>query len=229
MTPSIGAELPELTSYEPCFAQELEWIMMEALRRVSRREGSFYLRLTTKPVDQQLFPHVADANQREQLRRRVLAGAYRLRDCRDSAGYAPGQNVVHLFACGAMVPEAMAAHDALREEGVFVNVFNVTGPGPLYGSFQRTADARVRGAALTGNVLDELVPPAERAAPVVTLTDAHPHSLAWIGGALGTRVWPLGVVGFGQSGGMSDVYREYRIDSQSVMAACRAAAAETRA
>ena len=48
MTPSIGVELPELLAYEPCFAQELEWIMMDALERIRRRENSTYLRLTSR-------------------------------------------------------------------------------------------------------------------------------------------------------------------------------------
>jgi pyruvate dehydrogenase E1 component len=219
-TPSIGAEMPELTAYEPAFAQELEWIMMDAFRRILRRESSTYLRLTTKPVNQELFPAPATSGERERLRRYVLAGAYRLRDCRALSGYSPGHNVVHLFASGAIAPEALAAHDRLRERGVFVNVFNVTGPGPLYANFQRASLAAVTGTAADNSHLDELVPTNERLAPVVTAIDAHPHSLAWIGGALGARVWPLGVIEFGQSGSLQDVYQSYQIDSDAIAAAC---------
>jgi pyruvate dehydrogenase E1 component len=224
MTPSIGAEFPELVSYEPCFAQELEWIMMDALGRLKQRHSSTYVRLTTKRVDQELFPDVSDSHQRESFRRRVLAGAYRLRDCRQMAGYEPGRNVVHLFASGAMVPEALAAIEPLKESGIFVNVFNVTGPGPLFTQFQRAA---VQEDARESNLFDELVPPAERSSPVVTVCDAHPHSLAWIGSALGSRVWPLGVVKFGQSGSLGEVYRSHHIDTDSIIAACRAAAEST--
>ena len=220
MTPSIGVEFPELISYEPCFAQELEWILLDALRRVQRRHSSTYVRLTTKRVDQDLFPDISDSQQREVLRRGVLAGAYRLRDGRQLAGYQPGRNVVHLFVCGAMVPEAMAAIDPLQEKGVFANVFNVTGPGPLFTQFQ---DATVHEDGTAENLFDELVPPADRSCPVVTVCDAHPHSLSWIGGALGTRVWPLGVVKFGQSGSLSEVYRPHQIDTASIVAACLAA------
>ena len=35
-----------------------------------------------------------------------------------------------------------------------------------------------------------------------------------------TRVLPLGVTGFGQSGTPDDLYREYEIDVESIMAAC---------
>lgn len=222
LTPSIGTEMPELIAYEPCFAQELDWIMMDALRRVSRRESSTYLRLTTKQVDQNLFPRPPDAEQRQRLRRQVLAGAYRLRDCRGLDGYSPGENVVQLFAAGAMVPEALAACEMLQGQGIFANVFNVTGPGPLFDSYQRACSVN-EGENAETHVVAQLVPPAERAAPVVTLVDGHPHSLAWIGSALGIRVWPLGVVGFGQSGGLRDVYQAYRIDPESVAATCRTA------
>ncbi len=225
LTASIGAECPELAAYEPCFAQELEWIMLESLRRVVERDRSTYLRLTTKRVDQSLFPQTADSQQREALRRQVLAGAYRLRDCRDDPAYDPGGNVVHLFACGAMIPEALAAQSELRDEGLLVNVFNVTGPGPLYADFQRSTVTDRQGDAGPTALLDELVHATEQAAPVVTVVDAHPHSLAWIGSALGTRVWPLGVTKFGQSGSLRDIYREFHIDSKGIAAACRAACA----
>jgi pyruvate dehydrogenase E1 component len=119
-----------------------------------------------------------------------------------------------------MAPEAISEHDLLRERGVFVNVFNVTGPGPLYANFQRASLAAVTGSAVDKSHLDELVPINERLAPVVTVIDAHPHSLAWIGGALGVRVWSLGVIEFGQSGSLQDVYQSYKIDSDAIVAAC---------
>ena len=51
--------------------------------------------------------------------------------------------------------------------------------------------------------------------------DGHPHSLAWIGGALKTPTLPLGVTDFGQSGTRAELCREYGIiDSQSIVAAC---------
>jgi pyruvate dehydrogenase E1 component len=229
MTSSIGTELPELDVYEPCFAQELEWIMLEALARLQRRERSTYLRLTTKPVEQQLFRLPASDAEQEQLRQQVLAGAYCLRTGRSENGYQPGTNVVHLFASGAMVPEALAAQERLRQDGLFANVLNITGPGPLYHSFQHAVQRRIEGNPVRGTLLESLVPLAERVAPIVTVVDAHPHSLAWIGSALGARLWALGVDGFGQSGSVPELYREHRIDAASIAAACRAAVQYTAA
>ena len=40
-----------------------------------------------------------------------------------------------------------------------------------------------------------------------------------MGSALGSKVVPLGVTGFGQSGSLGDIYREYGIDSASIVSA----------
>jgi len=229
LTASIGAEMPELLSYEPCFEQELEWIMLDALQRVARRHSSTYLRLTTKRVDQSLLPVPEDSTQREALRQRVLRGAYRLADARSNPEYIPGKNVVHVFSCGAMIPEALAARQILEADGLCVNVFNVTGPGPLYSDYQRTTSAAMNGTdEAPTSLLEELIPPEERGAPAVTVVDAHPHSLAWIGSALGIRVWPLGVRQFGQSGDLRQVYKAFGIDADSIAAAARKAVRSSR-
>ncbi len=38
ITPSIGSELPGLRFYEPCFALETEWILLDAIRGTCDRE-----------------------------------------------------------------------------------------------------------------------------------------------------------------------------------------------
>lgn len=226
LTPSIGTELPEIDFYEPCFGQELEWVLMDALEKVRRRERSTYLRLTTKPVDQDLFTLPDDPAEQEDLRRQVLQGVYRMVDARNEGDYRPGENVIHLFASGSMIPEAKSALDRLRSEGVHVNLFNVTGPGPLYQNFNDAIRAASEGEGDGIGLLGTVIPEEEREAPVVTVVDGHPHALAWIGGALGLRVWPLGVAGFGQSGNIPDVYRHHHIDAESIAATCRRALEE---
>ncbi len=223
ITGSIGMELPGIAAYEPCFGQELEWILLAGLESIRTRSGSTYLRLTSKPVDQALLPLPAEAGERERLRQQVIRGAYRLVDRRAGPGYQPGKNVVHIFASGALVPEAIAASRQLAEEGLLANVFNVTGAGPLYREFQNALHAAMSGEASAGHLLEELVPPAERVIPVVTVSDGHPHGLAWIGAALHTRTIPLGVAGFGQSGTVDELYREYKMDAASIQAACHQA------
>lgn len=215
MTPSIGAELPDTAFYEPCFGQELEWIMLHALDQIRMRTESSYLRLTTTRVDQSLFPNVSNEAEVELLRQQVVSGCYRLIDRRDDPDYVPG-NVVNIFVSGAMVPIVMKASDQLHEQGVLANVFNVTGPGPLYRRFQQG----VSGEDDHGDFLSELLSPKERAAPIVTVVDGHPRSLAWLGGALGGPVYPLGVADFGQSGTQSQLYREHGIDPEGIASTC---------
>ncbi|HYB73035.1 MAG TPA: transketolase C-terminal domain-containing protein [Candidatus Sulfotelmatobacter sp.] len=208
-TPGIGIGLPGIVYYDPPFAQEVEWILLEGLRGLTDRAGgaSLYLRLSTKPIAQRMAPP-ADADQR----RRVLRGAYRLVDARGEPGYDPEVNAVQIFAAGAMVPEAVEAARALRERGVFANVFAVTSPDLLY------RDARGSAAYLR-----ELMGARDQYVPVVSVLDGHSHTLAFIGGALGVPQVPLGVDAFGQSGARRDLYRHYGIDADAIAAAALAA------
>jgi pyruvate dehydrogenase E1 component len=123
------------------------------------------------------------------------------------------------MACGAMIPEAVEASEELLREGVFANIINITGPGPLYRHYQDSVRSAVSGNPKEPFMSDS-IPTAERKAPVVTVADGHPHSLAWLGGALGTTVTPLGVTEFGQSGSRTELYKEYAIDVDSIIAAC---------
>ena len=220
VTPSLGVEMPEVAFYEPCFGQELEWIILYALEQIRARGRSAYLRLTSKRVNQSLLSVPQDPVLREQLRRQVLEGAYRLLDRRGEPDYEAGVNVVHIMACGAVVPEAIKASNSLMEEGIMANVVNVTGPGPLYRRFQELARKTMKTGTKLSAFMADVIPAEDRSAPVVTVVDGHPHSLAWIGGALNTSVLPLGVTGFGQSGSLSDLYKEYEIDAENIMAAC---------
>ena len=219
-TPSLGVELAELDYYEPCFGQELEWIMLAAFERIRLRQRSTYLRLNTRRVDQELLMVPGDVDARERMRTQVLGGAYRLIDRRTKPGYRAESNAVNIMACGALVPEAVEASRQLLEEGVMANVINITGPGPLYIRFQESVRATMQNRPAPGQFMEDVVPIDDRRAPVVTVADGLPHSLAWIGGALNTSIFPLGVTGFGQSGSRHDLYQEYEIDASSIMAAC---------
>ena len=68
-----------------------------------------------------------------------------------------------------------------------------------------------------------MLPTSDRKVPVVTVVDGHPHTLAWIGSALNTSTVPLGVTEFGQSGSRVELYKEYGIDVDSIVAASFAA------
>jgi pyruvate dehydrogenase E1 component len=213
VTPPLGVALPRVIYWEPCFAQELEWVLLDALNAVHRPQApqSAYLRLTTAPVDQTLLQ--VPAENREQLRRQVLTGAYTLLDRSTEPG-ARADNRVQIWATGILVPEALRASHELRLDGVFADVVNCVSPDLVYRRWQ----------ALVHDALEHLRPvEMGQAPPVVTVIDGHPSALSWVGSMFGVRTLPLGVTDFGQSGETGDLYREARIDAEAISAACFAA------
>lgn len=221
VTPSLGIELPNLIAFEPCFAKEMEWMMIEALRQCCDREHgrAAYFRLTTKQVDQSLMAEAVDRLGEKTLRRQALAGGYRLVDWRTAAPSLPRSRLVHLVSAGAITPDAVDAAAQLAEQGIPTNVLNLTSAQLLYEAW--------RGGSGSAREDDSpfawLIPPDERHAPIVTVLDGASHALAWLGGAYGMRTYPLGVDAFGQSGARADLYRHYGIDAASIVAAARRA------
>ncbi|WP_217810055.1 hypothetical protein [Salibaculum griseiflavum] len=56
----------------------------------------------------------------------------------------------------------------------------------------------------------------------VTVTDAHPVTLGWIGSVAGHRTRSLGVEHFGQTGTIAELYRHYGIDKDAIIRAVEA-------
>jgi pyruvate dehydrogenase E1 component len=221
VTPGAGIELPNLIPYEPCFAREVEWTLLEGLRQCCDRENgsSTYLRLSTRPVDQSMLEPALARLGEDELRRQVLAGGYRLVDWREREADVDRVAMVHIAAAGAIVPEAVTAARRLHDEGIAANVLNLTSAGRL---FEQLAGGRRRGvrdgrAGLVVGHLGELIPPDERRAPIVTVLDGSSHVLSFVGSAFGQPVVPLGVDTFGQSGSMPDLYHEYGLDADHIV------------
>ncbi len=207
VTPSLGFELPNLDFWEPCFAVEVEWALLEALRQCcDRAQGrSTYLRLSTRPVEQALMQPAIDRLGLGVVREQALAGGYRIRVA------AQRDPLVHLVTCGAVLPDVLAAADYLEREGVGVNVIHLTRPRRLYEDWKQHGHV--------SRHLATLIPVDERHAPIVTVHDGASHALAWLGSACGQRAVALGVDKFGQSGSRQDVYRYMGIDALSIAAA----------
>ncbi|HTR94585.1 MAG TPA: pyruvate dehydrogenase [Trebonia sp.] len=206
-TPSIGLEQPGCVSYEPAFAIDTEWVLLASMARLGRPEGSSaYLRLSTRPVDQTLAAVPEDPAARERRRRQAVAGAYSLRRATDP--------VVTIVAMGAVVTEALGAAGRLQQAGIGADVICVTSPGLLH----RALRARQGHESADSWILDQVFP-AERAAPMVTVLDGHPHTLAFLASVNQVRLTSLGVTRFGQSGSIEDVYRYHGLDTDSIVRA----------
>jgi pyruvate dehydrogenase E1 component len=208
VTPSVGIGQPGCVAWEPAFGQDLEWALLAALGRLGQPGGeSAYFRLSTRPIDQALAGVPEEPEAREARRRESLAGAYALRR-------APGAPAVTIAAMGVSVPEACAAADELEGDGIAVDVVCLTSADLVY----RALRARPGLGEGDEGVLETAFP-AERAAPIVTVLDGHPHALAFLAGVWGTPVAGLGVDDFGQSGDVEDLYRRFGIDTETIVGA----------
>ncbi|QMU21561.1 transketolase-like TK C-terminal-containing protein [Gordonia rubripertincta] len=206
-TPSIGLEQPGCVSYEPAFGIDVEWTLLASLSRLGRPDGtSAYLRLSTRPVDQSLAAVPTDPAARERRRRQVVAGGYPLRRSENAQ--------VTVVAMGALIPEALAAADRLQQQGIDADILCITSPGLLFEAWQ-ARQGRGHGESW---ILDQLFP-SDRATPMVTVLDGHPHTLAFLAAINRVRSSNLGVSRFGQVGSLDDVYRHHGIDTDSIVSA----------
>src|SRR5215213_8633421 len=200
--PLIALGQPGLRHYEPAFADELALMMREAFRLIDDPAGeSTYLRLSTRSIAQ--IERAGDDWQAG-----ALAGGYWLRE--------PGPNAeAAIVAMGAVMPEALAAHDELSADIPGLGLLAVTSPDLLHRGWTAAQAARWSGERRPShaeNILSSLAP----SAGLVTIADAAPASLSWLGGVLGQRVAPLGVERFGQTGNLADLYAAYRLDGGAI-------------
>jgi pyruvate dehydrogenase E1 component len=194
--PLIGLGQPGLVGFEPAFADELAVLLRWAFDAIQRDDGqSVYFRLSTRPIAQP---------QRQLDAAAVIAGGYWLREP------APGAELAIAY-CGAVAPEALAAHTALLEEVPGAGLLAVTSPGRLYRDWQKSLTTGETGIA------ERLLRPLRAGAALVTVTDGHPAALAWLGAVAHNTVVPLGIERFGQSGDIPDLYREYGIDADAII------------
>jgi pyruvate dehydrogenase E1 component len=143
-------------------------------------------------------------------RRGALAGGYRLR----TAAAAPR---VAIAAMGAVVGEALAAADELEAAGVATDVICLTSADLVFRAWR--ARQGLAGGGRSGQaILDALLGPARRA-PLVTVLDGHPHTLAFLGAVQDVPIACLGVDDFGQSGDVQDLYRHFGIDADTIAGA----------
>ena len=212
VTPALGVSIPGLTYYEPAFAREVEWIMLESVRRMGAGEGeAVLLRLSTRAIDQSLFPVALFPERADEIRSGAVGGCYRYRSAARDADAR-----VNLFAVGVMAAEALQAMPLLQREGIDANLFVVTSPDLLYRRV--TAAQKGESAGTDSGYWDPtgLLDEHEAGLPVISVIDGHPSAMAFLGSALDCPSVSLGVDTFGQSGSRTDLYRHFGIDAQGI-------------
>ncbi|MGH6784127.1 MAG: transketolase, partial [Sphingomicrobium sp.] len=200
--PLIALGQPGLRHYEPAFADELAAMMEEAFRLIDDQDGeSTYLRLSTRSVRQ-------IERDGGEWKAGALAGGYWLREP------APGSEAA-IVAMGAVMPEALAAWEELANDLPGLGLLAVTSPDLLHRGWTAAQAKRWTGGREPSHV-ESLLAKLGRGAGLVTIADAAPASLSWLGGVLGQRVAPLGVEKFGQTGNLADLYAAYRLDGAAI-------------
>lgn len=216
-TPLIGMGHPNLAYFEPAYADELAAMMTWGFDFMQKPDGgSVYLRLSTRPMKQPVRDMTPD------LRADILSGAYWVKKP------GPGAEVA-LAYCGVTAPEVTAAFEAILEDVPNAGLLAVTSPDRLHAGFRAAAQARRNGKRYRKSHIEKLLEPLMPGAALVTAQDGHPVALNWLGSVRGHRCQALGVDRFGQAGNVASLYREYGIDSETVIdAVADVVLAETR-
>jgi pyruvate dehydrogenase E1 component len=214
-TPLIGIGQPGLAYFEPAYVDELAHIMRWGFSHMQAQDGgSIYLRLSTRSIPQ--LPRELSYDEAHD----IIAGAYWLRR-------PEGSTPLALAYVGAIAPEVMASITELMEDYPGLGVLAVTSPDRLYNDWRATTLAREQQSRQQSHVeslLSELAPDAG----IVTVLDGHPLTLSWLGSVQRNPVEALGVMGFGESADIPDLYRKHGLNAESIVAAAHRAASWSR-
>ncbi len=247
-------QIPNLITWEPMFALELDWIFSESakLHIENKNQGrtGVLIRAVTRGVEQgemlkRLKKHsrfaALDENAILQATRtNALNGGYYLVDHRGAQGYEPGDNVINIFAMGTMGTEALKASDTLMAKGIFANVIMVSSPDLMVGNLAHENGYKHLRETLGVNSNLHLVPyvngnsiPADvltlagRRIPCVSVHDGESGLLDNIGSIIGVKQECLSVRHHSKSGRPVEIYAYHHINDEAVVEACGKALAET--
>jgi pyruvate dehydrogenase E1 component len=225
-TPLIGMAQDGLAAFEPAYVDELAVVLAWAFDYIQKggetepsernwlrdeTGGSVYLRLSTRPVEQ--IKRTIDPD----LRQAIIDGAYWMRK--------PGPNCQVIVAyTGAVAPEAIEAVGLMGEDRRDVGLLAVTSSDRLNAGWTAAQRARERGLVHARSHIERLLADVPAHCGIVTVADAHPATLGWLGSIHGHRTRALGVEHFGQTGSLAELYRHYGIDANAIIAGAQAIA-----
>jgi pyruvate dehydrogenase E1 component len=204
-TPLLAIVQDRLASYEPAYCDELAILLRHAFDWMQKPEGSaVWLRLSTQVLQQPARNLNPD---------HVIAGAHWVKPP------AEGANIAIAYQ-GAVAAEAEKAHAQLLEDETGAGLLAITSPDRLYAGWREAQRQRRHGHPAATSHIETLLKPLAPSASLVTVLDGHPAAHAWLGAVRGQKVMALGPDHFGQSGDITDLYREYEIDAAAIIDAC---------
>ncbi len=198
ITPNIGISQPNLSYYEPSFADELNLLIFWALNNIQKKKGkSVYLRLSTKKLLQpkrELTDLIKDD---------ILKGGYWFKN---------NNNQIDLLivTTGVIIGEVINCLNTLNEENLNIGLFVVTSPDELYKDWVYSKK-KINYKSHLEKKLQNIN------TPIITIIDGHSSALSWIGSVKGQKVIPMGVNKFGKSGDLKEVYELNEINLNSIV------------
>lgn len=218
-TPLVGMAQDRLAYFEPAFADELAVIMRFGFEFMQQDDdpdpesencledetgGSIYLRLSTRPIEQ------IDRQMTPVLQSSIIDGGYWLRE--------PGPNAEVIIAyTGTLAPEAIEAVGKMGEDVRDIGLLSITSADRLLAGFSAAQKRRQNEDFQACSHIERLFANVNSTTAIVTVCDAHPTTLAWLGSVKGNRTRALGVEKFGQTGSIAELYRNYGIDAVGIM------------
>ncbi|MFT4538861.1 MAG: pyruvate dehydrogenase E1 component [Planctomycetota bacterium] len=245
-------QIPNLITWEPAFAIEMDWVLSDAIKRQmtgnNKGRSGVLVRGVTRGIPQKFmlerlrtnasYEGMDNAAIMAQVREHCLEGGWTLIEGRGQQGYEPGDNVVHLFAMGSLVTEAIEASDALLERGIFANVHVVSSPELLLGILGEESEYRHLRETLgvtgdlyvtdsAGDSEASLIGLAGRRVPCVAVCDGEAGLLDNIGSIVGVRCKTLAVRKFSKCGRPDEIFEYQHLDANSIFEACGQVLSET--
>ena len=204
----LASTVPTCAAYDPAFSYELAVIIQDGIRRMYQEQEDRFYYLTIGNEDYVHSPMP------EGVREGILRGIYRFKTAES------GKPQVHLFGSGAILNEAVRAHEILAEKyQITSDVWSVTS----YNELRRDALAVERWNRLHPDQKPRkpyLLEALEGAtAPIVAASDYMkivPDQVApWLPGRLVT----LGTDGFGRSENRQHLRRFFEVSAEAIAAA----------
>lgn len=157
-------------------------------------------------VDESQVKTISETEMMSVIREDVLKGAYHLINFKNYADYRVDENVVNIFAMGALGREASEASMELLKKGIYANVIIVTSPDLLLGGLAHDNEYAHLKEGLSS-------------ASIVSVHDGEPGLLDNIGSVLAQPQESLAVRKHSVCGTPSDIYKYHGLDPSSIVQA----------